>query len=602
MQRIVLTMLMAAGAGRAEDLVPLTDEQLRHTTARIAAVQMNGNWFWQGHDDMPRGTTDQVIDYINRAGQNQVDLIVFPELLLGKFRVPCEATERIGDAAARNHVNVVVGCFEITDDEGSYGNSSLVFDRKGEIVGRYFKTHAACGDMPQGWPGRADDPEWVMDEGLGFPVFDLDFGRIGVFTCYDGYFPEPGRILSLKGAEVLVWPNARGGKIEDYLVLSEMHRNYVHMVCTNKAVGSGTMVAEWPRRIKAVVDKAEEGWVVADVDLARLRLARKNAREFYQRRPEIYREILGDYPVWRYYARLDAPKRFEERIELRPVVITQPETPRADMALGTNLSQLAIELRAPWMDGWIRLRLPETLQSNLGFHFNDHYLPDVDMRTLEPWPSWKYDERTGEWRYDAKSHDGLVFSGAARPYDDMVYLELTFRNETGKHLSFVDGNACFMLDDAPLFSHKNDLDHLYVLMGGACRPLSSMTPTPQEKGRSPWIIMRTQERKDDWKGGADSSTWWLLDQVADTNLMMATSKDGKYLVAYAWDYEPVVLMSNCGHPCFHTGPAPVVDLAPGESATRRGIVYFMENKPEALLERFKRDQATWRRWPKRPQT
>jgi len=41
-----------------------------------------------------------------------------------------------------------------------------------------------------------------MKKGDGFNVFELDFGTIGIMTCYDGYFSESADILSLKGAEI----------------------------------------------------------------------------------------------------------------------------------------------------------------------------------------------------------------------------------------------------------------------------------------------------------------------------------------------------------------------------------------------------------------
>ena len=95
-----------------------------------------------------------------------------------------------------------------------------------------------------------NDPEWIMKKGQEFPVFDLDFARIGILTCYDGWFPESFRILSLKGAEILVWVNNRGGRVEDYIVRTAMHHNTVSMICTNKADGGGTMIADYPQEIK----------------------------------------------------------------------------------------------------------------------------------------------------------------------------------------------------------------------------------------------------------------------------------------------------------------------------------------------------------------
>ena len=43
-----------------------------------------------------------------------------------------------------------------------------------------------------------------MERGTDLPVFDFDFGRVGILTCYDGWFPESFRSLSLKGAELIV--------------------------------------------------------------------------------------------------------------------------------------------------------------------------------------------------------------------------------------------------------------------------------------------------------------------------------------------------------------------------------------------------------------
>jgi hypothetical protein len=44
--------------------------------------------------------------------------------------------------------------------------------------------------------------------GDDYPVFDCDFGRIGIEICYDSWFPEVARVLALKGAEIVFCPNA----------------------------------------------------------------------------------------------------------------------------------------------------------------------------------------------------------------------------------------------------------------------------------------------------------------------------------------------------------------------------------------------------------
>ncbi len=278
---------------------------------KVAAVQVTGHV----KQFIPKPGFDpaeSVIHYVKRAAGDGARLVVFPEYHLGRIPIPCPMTERISRAAAKHNIYVIVGCWEVFED-GSFANAALVFDRKGGILGKYYKTHAAV-DTFEGTPAYSkppagrdnqwlieNDPEWIMKRGDGFPVFDLDFARIGILTCYDGYFPETFRILSLKGAEILVWINGRHGQIQDYVVKTAMFHNLVSMICTNQAYGAGTMIAQWPVHIKAHCPEAKEDYITATLDLKKLRLARKSSRNFQQRRPEIYGEILGRYAVWKDY-------------------------------------------------------------------------------------------------------------------------------------------------------------------------------------------------------------------------------------------------------------------------------------------------------------
>jgi predicted amidohydrolase len=79
-------------------------------------------------------------------------------------------------------------------------NSVVIFGRSGEIVDVYHKIH---------------EPEVVVKEekvslGNEFPVYKLDFGRIGIMLCWDNTFPETASILSQKGAEIILYPHFIG--------------------------------------------------------------------------------------------------------------------------------------------------------------------------------------------------------------------------------------------------------------------------------------------------------------------------------------------------------------------------------------------------------
>jgi len=273
---------------------------------KVASVQVSG----YDKTVTPGFKIDAVgkaISFIERAAGDTAALVVFPEYYLGRISIPGEETRALAKAAARNHIYVIIGCWEVFDDS-SFANAALLFERDGEILGKYYKTHAAVdnyeGDQPYSSPPKGhdkdwflqNDPEWIMKKGQEFPVFDLDFARIGILTCYDGWFPEPFRILSLKGAEILVWINSRFSAVEDYIVRTAMHQNTVSMICTNQAYGKGTMIAEYPGNIKAYCQESGEQYITATLNLTHLRYARQHDRNAQQRRPDIYREILMDVP------------------------------------------------------------------------------------------------------------------------------------------------------------------------------------------------------------------------------------------------------------------------------------------------------------------
>lgn len=294
-------MFVTATVLAADDAVPPNRDAVK-----VAAVQING----YDKGELPRDGYDPaslLMPYINRAGKDKAQLVVFPEYVLGHISVPGAETKRIAAAAKANSIYVIVGCWEELPG-GKFANSALIFDRKGAIHGKYNKTHAAVdhfeGSPPWSHPPtgksaewmKQNDPEWAMKAGQGLPVFDFDFGRIGIMTCYDGWFPEPARVLSLRGAEVIVWINGRGGSVEDFIVKSIMFQSHVAMITTNQAYGSGTMIGDITgapaRIIKRCPDKTES-YITAIINLKHIRLRRANSRNFAQRRPDLYGDLVA---------------------------------------------------------------------------------------------------------------------------------------------------------------------------------------------------------------------------------------------------------------------------------------------------------------------
>jgi predicted amidohydrolase len=304
----LIGILLLFISGFVGDACHLNGQCLKNPSdfVKVAAVQING------HDKslLPKLELDDVgkaVHYIERAAKDSAKLVVFPEYYLGPISIPGKETSAISEAAACNNIYVIIGSWEVFNDS-TFANAALLFGRDGSLIGKYYKTHAAVdtyeGEPPYSSPPKGhdrnwflrNDPEWIMKKGQEFPVFDLDFAKIGILTCYDGWFPEPFRILSLKGAEILIWVNNRGSQVEDYIIKTAMHHNTVSMICTNKADGSGTMIADYPRDIKANCPEPGENYISAILNLKQLRDEREHSRNAQQRRPDIYGEILMGIP------------------------------------------------------------------------------------------------------------------------------------------------------------------------------------------------------------------------------------------------------------------------------------------------------------------
>lgn len=107
--------------------------------------------------------------------------------------VPGPTTDRFA-ALARKHSTYVA--FSLIERSGSdIFNTGVLLDRRGAIVGTYRKVQLPLEEVSAG-----EAP------GDGFPVFDADFGKVGLMICHDTSFPEPARELSLGGAELILVP------------------------------------------------------------------------------------------------------------------------------------------------------------------------------------------------------------------------------------------------------------------------------------------------------------------------------------------------------------------------------------------------------------
>jgi N-carbamoylputrescine amidase len=125
----------------------------------------------------------------------------------GAESVPGPTTERLGRLAAELGLVIVGSVFE-RRGAGVYHNTAAVLDSNGRLAGVYRKMH-----IPDD-PGFYEKFYFTPGD-LGFQPVDTAVGRLGVLVCWDQWFPEAARLMTLAGADLLLYPTAIGWDPQD---------------------------------------------------------------------------------------------------------------------------------------------------------------------------------------------------------------------------------------------------------------------------------------------------------------------------------------------------------------------------------------------------
>lgn len=160
-------------------------------------------------------TIKATLSKIESAARNNAELIVLQELHQSEYFCQSEETRFFdyadsfeedvsfwGSIAKKNEVVLVTSLFE-KRAPGLYHNTAVVFEKDGTIAGKYRKMH-----IPDD-PGFYEKFYFTPGD-TGFEPIDTSVGRLGVLVCWDQWYPEAARIMTLKGAQILIYPTAIG--------------------------------------------------------------------------------------------------------------------------------------------------------------------------------------------------------------------------------------------------------------------------------------------------------------------------------------------------------------------------------------------------------
>ncbi|HEX3367515.1 N-carbamoylputrescine amidase [Phenylobacterium sp.] len=223
---------------------------------------------------------------------------------------PC--VKALAPLAAELGVVLPISIFE---REGPhYFNSLVMADADGSLMGVYRKSH-----IPDG-PGYMEK-YYFRPGDTGFKVWDTRFGRLGVGICWDQWYPEAARAMTLMGAEVLLYPTAIGSEPHDpsldtaapwrRAMQGHAVSNVIPVVGANRTgfepwedyPGGGQLfygssfIADHRGDLVQAFGREDEGSLVAEFDLDFLATHRAAWGFFRDRRPDLYDALTQRRPA-----------------------------------------------------------------------------------------------------------------------------------------------------------------------------------------------------------------------------------------------------------------------------------------------------------------
>ncbi len=236
------------------------------------------------------------IEYCKKARQMGADIALFPEIWNTGYVISENMDKLLSDAICvdsdfvqsfsnlAKELNMAIGITFLEKTDTLPKNSLVLFDRHGSPVLHYSKVHTCdFGD------------EARLSQGDDFYVCELDTKdgtvKVGAMICYDREFPESARILMLKGAEIILVPNACPMEINRLSQLrARAFENMLGIATCNYPAGkpdcnghsSAFDPVAYMENVQGSLDTRileageDEGIYIADFDIEKIRDYRKN--------------------------------------------------------------------------------------------------------------------------------------------------------------------------------------------------------------------------------------------------------------------------------------------------------------------------------------
>lgn|SRR5699024_949479 len=266
---------------------------------KVAVVQMSV----QGEKNK---NIEKAMYFIDQAAQKGADVVLLPECF-NFFGVSSEIineaetipgpTSEILSKKAKEH-DIYINCgsiYEKANDEFAY-NTSLLFNREGNIIAKYQKIHLYDANFKNRFSSYESE---LIKPGEKIVSTETEFGKIGLSICYDLRFPELFRTLALEGSQIIfvpaAFPQYTGSLYWETLLKARAVENQCYIVSAGQFgkasdgrvfFGNSLIVDPWGTQLAKAQEK--EGVTVQEIDLSYIEQVRNNIPVFSHRKPQTY--------------------------------------------------------------------------------------------------------------------------------------------------------------------------------------------------------------------------------------------------------------------------------------------------------------------------
>lgn len=171
------------------------------------------------------GLLDQIENFFHSSRDQDVNILSFSQIDLESLSI--QKSRLILDLLKKLTINNDTICSIVLKEiDGPSLFKTMFLIQSGKIIAKYRKTHLLPNEENE-FISRGDD----------FPIIKTQFGNIGMMIDYEGFFPEIARILTLKGADIIIW-SSRFTKDEHLKICqTRSAENKIFIICSNSIDG-----------------------------------------------------------------------------------------------------------------------------------------------------------------------------------------------------------------------------------------------------------------------------------------------------------------------------------------------------------------------------